>query len=175
MSKFQEDDDEKFQLGHNEQEQRGSEGWRRRCSKEADGTKEGWSQHWNKKDDDGKKESWSQLGVGHKERWSRDDNGSNEGWNQHGNKKVDVNKESWSRQRDRGALGFFLCPVCLATHLVPRLVNQICFPLLPIPFCLIRRSAFSLLPRAPNLPLRPLSLVSLHAPLVHQPYNQFTN
>ena len=29
------------------------------------------------------------------------------------------NHDDW-RQRDRGALGFFLCPVCLATHLVPR-------------------------------------------------------
>jgi len=113
------DNNEKFQLGGKrvcKEEERGSGGWRRLWSNEEE--KKGWSQQRNQ---EGSKLGWSQQ---------RNREGSKEGW----------------RHRDRGALGFFLCPVCLATHLVPR-------------------SAFSLLPRVPSLPLRPLSLVSYQSPL----------
>ena len=133
----------KFQDGDDkkfqmDQNQQRSEGWRRPWSNGM--MKNKWGQERNI---DGKTEN----------RW-RQGSGKHEDW----------------RQRDGGALGFFLCPVCLATHLVPRYFGKIENPIVaPIMNHNAQwpRSAFSLLPRVQNLPLRPLSLASLQAPQVH--------
>ena len=167
LSKFQDEDiDEKFQLGrtrlfgqeqseHKERKFQQDDnhekfqlGGKRLCEQEEERGSEGWMR-----------------------RWSNEVEKKTKGWSQHGNKESVGKKEGWTpawSQRDKGALGFFLCPVCLATHLVPRFFLKQHF----LVICTTPRSAFSLLPRVPSLPLRPLSLVSYQAPLVQQANNQ---
>ena len=115
-SKFHdEDNDDKFQFQEkseynvrkfkqDENHNKFQQGQNRFCEQEPRES-EGWRRRWSNEGDDGNKECV----------------GSREGWRKQRNKEGAGNQESWSYQ-DKGALGFFLCPVCLATHLVPRLL-----------------------------------------------------
>ena len=164
LGKFQDEDiDEKFQLGRNrlcgqeenehkerkfQQDEKFQLGGKRLCEQEEERGSEGWMRRWSNELEKKKK-----------------------GWSQHRNIESVGKKEGWTptwSQRDKGALGFFLCPVCLASHIVPRFFLKQHF----LVICTKPRSAFSLLPRVPSLPLRPLSLVSYQAPLVQQANNQ---
>ena len=119
LRKFQDEDNRlcegKNRLGEEKQRLCEEEQRKNKERKFQDGDDKKFQMDQNQQRSEGWRRPWSNGMM--KNKWSQERNrdGKTENrWRQGSGK-----HEDW-RQRDGGALGFFLCPVCLATHLVPR-------------------------------------------------------